>query len=263
MSHARPLVIAATWKMNKLRADAMEYTQELAEWIDSNLDTPGVEVVVAPAALSLELVAEQAPPFGVFAQTMHQADAGAFTGEISPAMIRDVGAHGVLLGHSERRAYYNETDEALGEKVQAALAFKLRPMLCVGESLEERKAGTAFAVVEQQLRTALSDVAADDAGVVYIAYEPVWAIGTGETATPEIAQEMHAHIRSVLVSLWGEDVAGATPILYGGSVKPENAGELLAQTDVDGALVGGAALEVASMTGIIEAAVRERESVRT
>ncbi|MBC7645023.1 MAG: triose-phosphate isomerase [Thermoleophilia bacterium] len=251
----RPVVIAANWKMNKLRAEAMEYVSDLATWIDDHLESPNVQVIVAPTFTSLEQTVEQQPPFGVFAQNMHQADTGAFTGEVSPAMLRDIGVSGVILGHSERRQYFNETDEALAEKVQAALAFQLRPMLCVGESLAQRKAGDARRIVEKSLRTALDGLDAEDvASLLYVAYEPVWAIGTGETATPEQAQEMHAHIRSVLGDLFGLAIAAQVPILYGGSVKADNALELLAASDIDGALVGGAALEVASFLGTIQAA---------
>jgi len=255
----RPVVIAANWKMNKLRAEAMEYVSDLATWIDDHLESPGVQVIVAPTYTSLEQTVEQQPPFGVFAQNMHQADTGAFTGEISPAMLRDIGVSGVILGHSERRQYFNETDEALADKVQAALAFQLRPMLCVGETLAQRKAGDAKGIVEKSLRTALDGLDAEDvASMLYVAYEPVWAIGTGETATPEQAQQMHAHIRSVLGDLFGLAIAAQIPVLYGGSVKADNALELLSASDIDGALVGGAALEVESFSGIIQAARRGR-----
>lgn len=252
----RPMVIAANWKMHKLRAEAIEYVADLSTWMDDELGdgVRGLQVVVAPTCTSLEQSVEQSPPFAIFAQNMHQADQGAFTGEVGPAMLRDVGVQGVILGHSERRQYFNETDEALAEKVQAALAFQLRPMLCVGESLDERRAGTAEAFVEHQLRSALSGVDAEAAASsLYVAYEPIWAIGTGETATPDLAQQMHALIRSVLADLFGAAIAQQVPVLYGGSVKPANALELLSQADIDGALVGGAALEVDSFSGIIEA----------
>jgi triosephosphate isomerase len=250
------MVIAANWKMHKLRAEAMEYVADLATWIDDNLGegVRGLQVIVAPSFLALEQSVEQSPPFGIFAQTMHESDSGAFTGEVSPAMLRDVGVQGVILGHSERRQLFAETDAALGRKLQSALAFQLRPMLCVGETLEQRKSGRAEEVVGSQLRIALDGVDAEDvASRLYVAYEPVWAIGTGETASPEQAQQMHAFIRELLAELFGSAIAAQVPVLYGGSVKPANAAELLAQADIDGALVGGAALEVESFGAIVEA----------
>lgn len=264
MVQARPLVIAANWKMHKLRGEAMEYVAELDAWIEEHLGegVPGLQVIVAPPFTNIELVAEQNPSFRVYAQNMHQSDAGAFTGEVSPAMLRDVGAHGVVLGHSERRTYFGETDEALEEKVNAAFEFGLRPMLCVGETIEERRGGRAEQVVERQLRIALSGVDSDaPVDRMTIAYEPVWAIGTGETATPELAQQMHGFIRSVLRDVLGTGPADRMPLLYGGSVKPSNAAELLAQPDIDGALVGGAALDVESFAGIIHAAADQLSGV--
>jgi triosephosphate isomerase len=257
-SDVRPIVIAANWKMHKQRADAVEYLQELGTWMDEHPEGLGtrVEVVVAPPFTCLELAVEHRPPHArIYAQTMHQANEGAFTGEVSPAMLRDLGVDGVLLGHSERRAYNAENDAALAEKVVAAARHGLRPMLCVGETLEERKAGDAEHVVRTQLVTALSEldvIAATSSGLA-IAYEPVWAIGTGETATPELAQQMHAAIRDMLSEIFNAEIAERIPVLYGGSVKPSNAGELLSQWDIDGALVGGAALEVDSFSGIVAA----------
>jgi len=257
-SQLRPIVVAANWKMHKLRSEAMEYLQELDEWMQQHPEGLGtrVEVVVAPPFTSLELAVEHRPPHArIYAQNMHQADQGAFTGEVSPAMLRDLGVDGVLLGHSERREYANEHDAALAEKVVAAAEFGLRPMLCVGESYDERKGGRAEAVVRTQLETALSDldmIKATSSGLS-VAYEPVWAIGTGETATAEVAQAMHAEIRDVLGAIFTAEIAERIPVLYGGSVKPANASELLSQHDIDGALVGGAALEVESFSGIIGA----------
>jgi triosephosphate isomerase len=256
----RPVVIAANWKMHKLRAEAMEFLDELATYMDEHPHGLGsrVEVVVAPPFTSLELAVEHCPPHArIYSQNMHQDDHGAFTGEVSPAMLRDLGVDGVILGHSERREYFNEHDGALAEKVVAAAEFGLRPMLCVGETLEERQSGAAEEVVREQLETALSDldvIKATSSGLS-IAYEPVWAIGTGETATPQIAQHLHAIIRDTLASVFNAEIAERIPVLYGGSVKPSNAAELLANVDIDGALVGGAALEVASFSGIIAAAL--------
>jgi triosephosphate isomerase len=255
MAHPdRLVVIAGNWKLNKLRGEALEFSGDLDMWIDEHVPEGNerLRIAVAPTFTSLETVVDTGPNHGVLAQNMHQADSGAFTGEVSPAMLRDVGVDGVLLGHSERRQYFNETDEALAEKVPAALDFGLQAMLCVGETLEERKAGQAEAVVERQLRTALADVDVDHVDKLSVAYEPVWAIGTGETATPEQAQEIHAHVRSILTDLFKE--AGAkVPVLYGGSVKPGNAAELLGQPDIDGALIGGAALDIDDFTAICAA----------
>lgn len=257
-SELRPIVTAANWKMHKLRSEALEYLEDLGTWMDDHPQGLGtrVEVVVAPPFTSLELAVEHRPPHArVYAQNMHQADQGAFTGEVSPAMLRDLGVDGVLLGHSERRQHFGEHDAALAEKVVAAAEFGLRPMLCVGETLDERAADRAAHVVREQLETALGDldvIKATSSGLS-IAYEPVWAIGTGETATATIAQEMHATIRDVLGSVFTAEVAERVPVLYGGSVKPGNAAELLAQHDIDGALVGGAALEVESFTAIVAA----------
>ncbi|MEO6867202.1 MAG: triose-phosphate isomerase [Gaiellales bacterium] len=254
----RPIVIAANWKMHKLRSEAMEYLEELGQWMEEHPQGLGtrVEVVVAPPFTSLELAVEHCPPHAlIYAQTMHQSDQGAFTGEVSPAMLRDLGVDGVLLGHSERRQYNNEHDAALAEKVVAATEFGLRPMLCIGETIEERNAGHAEDVVREQLTTALSDVdviKATSSGLS-VAYEPVWAIGTGETATAEVAQHMHHIIRDVIGAIFTAEVAERIPVLYGGSVKPANANELLSLPDIDGALVGGAALEVESFSGIIAA----------
>jgi triosephosphate isomerase len=254
----RRTVIAANWKMNMLREDALEYLDELASWWDERGHdyAETLEVVIAPPFTLLDVAVERNAPCGVFAQNMSQFDSGAYTGEISPAMLRDAGVHGVILGHSERRQLYGETDVALAEKLQAALAFRLRPMLCVGETIDERRVGNAETVVEQQLRGALTenvDAIREQADRVYLAYEPVWAIGTGETATPEQAQQMHAHVRSVVADLLGNDIATQIPILYGGSVKPGNAAELLANDDIDGALVGGASLSMADFGGIMDA----------
>ncbi len=255
MSDPRRVVVAANWKMHKLRADALEYIHDLSTWIDDTMSDgePGLEVVVAPPFTTLELAVEAKAPFSIFAQNMHQADQGAYTGEVSAPMLKDMSIEGVLLGHSERRQYFGETDEALAEKVHSAIGFGLAPMLCVGETNDQRKAGKAEEVVRGQLETALAEYPAEALPLLYVAYEPVWAIGTGETATPDIAQQMHAEIRLILAEMFGGDEAGRISVLYGGSVKPDNALELLSCPDIDGALVGGAALEVDSFSRIIEA----------
>jgi triosephosphate isomerase len=219
-------LIAGNWKMFKGPAEAAEFCRALRE-----SDLPeDVDVVVCPPFVSLEasVQALAGTEVGVFAQNCHWADEGPFTGEISAPMLRELGVYGTLVGHSERRQYFGETDETVGRRVEAALAAGLDVIACVGETEADREAGDTEAVLRRQL----SVLSADD-GLV-IAYEPVWAIGTGKTATPELAEEAHALIKSVL------DV----PVLYGGSVKPENAAELLAQPNIDGALVGGASLDL-------------------
>jgi triosephosphate isomerase len=182
---------------------------------------------------------------------MHPAEKGAFTGEVSPPMLKAVGCDYVILGHSERRHVFGEENDFINEKVRAARAFDLIPVLCVGEKEEQRDAGRAEEVVTEQLRQGLADVEIAAADELVIAYEPVWAIGTGRTATPEDAQAMHAHIRSVLADLWSQELAEGVRIQYGGSVKPYNVDELMARSDIDGALVGGASLEVDSFTRIV------------
>jgi triosephosphate isomerase len=190
----------------------------------------------------------------VGAQNVHYEDNGAYTGEISTSMLKEVGCHYVIIGHSERREYFGETDEIVNKKVTKALAGGLSPILCVGEVLPERKANKQNEVVKTQLIKNLESVSAEALKKVVIAYEPVWAIGTGETASPEQAQEMHSFIRSVLMELYNDDVAQKVRILYGGSMKPDNAEELLSQNDVDGGLIGGASLKADSFYAIVEIA---------
>jgi triosephosphate isomerase len=231
------MLIAGNWKMYKGPAEAAEFCLGLRE---QELD--GVDVVVCPPYLSLAVSVQllAGTEIAVAAQNVHWEESGAYTGEISAQMLREVGVYGALVGHSERRHYFGETDETVGKRVHAALEAGLFVIACVGETEEERETGQT----EDVLRRQLSVLEPDDNLVV--AYEPVWAIGTGRTATPEIAQEAHAFIKSRL----------DLPVLYGGSVKPENAGELLAQPDLDGALVGGASLDLESFTAICLAATR-------
>ena len=246
------MFIAGNWKMNKDLGDA----RELAQDVVAAVGDPGtVRVAVCPPFISLDVV------FGTLrdsrirlgAQNMHHADEGAFTGEVSAPMLRSVGCAYVILGHSERRQYFGETDEGVNQKVKQALAHDLTPIICVGETLEQRKAGNERTVVQQQVEGALAGIDVTRADDVVIAYEPVWAIGTGETATPEQAQEMHAFIRELLQDMAGADVAGDLHVLYGGSMKPHNAEELLAQDDVDGGLIGGASLKADAFAAIVEA----------
>ena len=247
----RPLV-AGNWKMFKTRGEALAYADALRSGLAQAGD---VEIAVCPPFTAIDVVASAlaGSGVGVFGQNAHADPDGAHTGEIAMAMLVDAGATGVLLGHSERRADDGETDERLARKVPAALAAALTPVLCVGESESQREAGEAQAVLERQVRTALAAVDAPLLERVVVAYEPIWAIGTGRTATPELAQEAHAWIRAELRGIGGP-AAEAMRILYGGSVKPDNAGELMAQPDIDGALVGGASLVPDSLLAIAAAA---------
>jgi triosephosphate isomerase len=256
MDERTPL-IAGNWKMFKARGEAFDYAREVAEAI-GELDA--VDIAVCPPFTAIDVVADVlgALGVGVWGQTMHEAEEGAFTGEISAAMLADAGATGVLLGHSERRALFGETDAALARKVPAALAAGLDPVLCVGESEQERDAGATVERLRAQLAGALDELDAARALQLTIAYEPVWAIGTGRTATPEQAQEAHADVRAWLAGRFGPDVAETVRILYGGSVKPENARDLLEGPDVDGALVGGASLSAASLLAIAHSALPGR-----
>jgi triosephosphate isomerase (TIM) len=242
--------IAANWKMNKTVAEAAEFVDALLPRIAATR----CDVVVCPSFLALNEVVERrrGTAVRVAAQNMHEEQAGAFTGEVSAPMLVELDVEAVVLGHSERRQYFGETDEALARMVPAALAAGLEPILCVGESEAARDAGETEEVLERQLQADLAGVESLDLERVVVAYEPIWAIGTGRTATPEIAQEACAFIRDVL-RLRGAE-ADKMRILYGGSVKAANAAELLSGPDVDGALVGGAALDPLEFAGIVEAA---------
>ena len=239
--------------MNKTAAEAVELARGIArEW--GNED--GVEVVLCPPFTALESVAGILKDTSVLlgAQNMHPAGGGAYTGEVSAQMLRYFHVSHVILGHSERREYFAESDAFINEKVLAALRNDLKPILCVGETLEQREHGNTLGVVDAQVRGGLKQVTSEEAESLVIAYEPVWAIGTGKTATPQMAQEVHASIRGILADLFGSDPAEKIRIQYGGSMKPGNAGELLLQPDIDGWLIGGASLQVESFSGIVEAA---------
>lgn len=252
---SRKYVIAANWKMNMTPS-------ETAGFLDSFLktfpDPTEVEIVIAPPFVSLpkaaELMAGQSA-VGLSAQNMSHEKSGAFTGEISAAMLQEVGCRYVILGHSERRSLYGEDDVVVNRKVHAALAAGIVPILCIGESLEERDGGQLEFVLSQQLEGSLAGIDAAQMAGIIIAYEPVWAIGTGRTATPEQAQETQAYVRSVLDRLFGAETAAVVRIQYGGSVKPGNAGELISQPDIDGFLVGGASLDAASFADIVKAGI--------
>ena len=242
--------IAANWKMNKTVAEAAEFVDALLPRIAATQH----DVVVCPPFTALTAVVERryGTAVKVAAQNMHEEDAGAFTGEVSAPMLVELDVEAVVLGHSERRQYFGETDEALARKVPAALAHDLEPILCVGESEAARDGGETEEVLERQLQADLAGVESADLARVVIAYEPIWAIGTGKVATPEQAQEACAYIRDVVRLRGGS--ADDLRVLYGGSVKPANAAELLALPDVDGALVGGAALDAEDFAAIVEAA---------
>jgi triosephosphate isomerase len=249
---SRTPFIAGNWKMHKTVAEAEQYIQALLPKVAA---VDGVEIVVCPPFLALQALVDSArgSQVGIYAQTMHEADQGAFTGEVSAPMLSEIDVHGVILGHSERRQYYNETDKALQLKVPKALDAGLTPILCVGETEEERERGETGRKLRYQVQEGLEKVAPERLPDVVVAYEPVWAIGTGLTATPEQAQEAIGFVRA-LVANFDKEAAQQVRILYGGSCKPDNAAELLALPDVDGALVGGASLDPGDFTAIVEAA---------
>jgi triosephosphate isomerase len=249
----RKKLIAGNWKMNKTSADAAELAREVVLAVAQR---PDVDVVVCPPFTALESVARvvEGSAVKLGAQNMHHEANGAFTGEISAPMLRAFFATHVILGHSERRTLFGETDWFINKKVLTALKNQLRPILCVGETLAEREAGSTLKVVQTQLEACLEGVGKELATNVIIAYEPVWAIGTGKNATADQAQEVHAFIRGLLTKIFGAQPAGRIRILYGGSMKPANAPELLAQKDIDGGLIGGASLEARSFVDLVNAA---------
>ena len=255
---ARKKIVAGNWKMNLDRAKARELTAAVAARVG---EAGGVELVLCPPALYVETVATALhlaggkSPSGVAlgGQNMHDKASGAFTGEVAPAMLVDLGCQYVILGHSERRTLFGETDAIVNAKTKAALVAGLTPIVCVGETLEEREGGRTDAVVTTQVRGSLAGLSAADIEKIVVAYEPVWAIGTGKVATPLQAQEVHALIRSLLAGLASPEVAGKVRIQYGGSVKPDNAADLACQPDIDGALVGGASLKADDFLGIAKA----------
>ena len=242
--------IAGNWKMNKTVPEAIVYAKQFRKVVE---DITDVEIVVAPSSLAVHAVAEalRHSNVGVAAQDLYWAPEGAYTGEISGPMIREAGAEYVIVGHSERRILFGETNASVNLKTRAALAAELTPIVCVGEKLEEREHGETFAVLDLQLETACQGLTPQQVGLLVIAYEPVWAIGTGRHATPDQATEAHRHIRRRLQEAFGAEAADRCHIIYGGSVKPSNIRELLAAGDVDGALVGGASLEVESFAEVV------------
>ena len=242
--------IAGNWKMYKTVAETVNFVKELRGLVK---DVEGVEIVLAPPFTAMHAAAEAArhSNMGVAAQDMHWEREGAFTGAVSASMIREAGATYVIVGHSERRTLFGETDATVNQKIIAALTAGLVPIACVGETLDQRERGETFDLLDRQVRQGLDAVTADQVGQLVVAYEPVWAIGTGRTATAAQAAEVHAHIRRRLREWFGPEAAEKCRVIYGGSVKPENTAELITQPDVDGALVGGASLNVGSFLEIV------------
>lgn len=246
----RTPLIAGNWKLHKDCAESVAFAKELNNAIPGDID---VDVMVAPTFTALYPVCEvlKGSPIAVAAQDMFWETQGAWTGEISAAMIRSCGCTHVIIGHSERRQYFGETDDTVNAKLKAALAVGLVPVVCIGETDEERKEGKTFEVLDTQVKMGLKGLSAEELAPVVLAYEPVWAIGTGNTATPEMVQEVHAFLRKSVAESIQKELANAMRILYGGSVKSGNIAELMALEDVDGALVGGASLEPESFSGIV------------
>ncbi len=243
--------IAGNWKMNKTIKEAIELVNNLKRELS---DVEGVAIVICPVSTSLSEVSDLIVDsnIGLGAQNVYWQESGAFTGEVAPSMLKDAGCQYVIIGHSERRKYFSETDETVNKKTKAALAAGLLPIVCVGEVLEERQANKTIEVVEAQLKGSLEGLTPENLSKIVIAYEPVWAIGTGKTATPAQAQEVHKFIRNWLSKNYNNDVSQNLQILYGGSVKPSNIKELISEEDIDGALVGGASLDSASFVGIVK-----------
>ena len=246
----RTPLIAGNWKMFKTKAEAAAFAEEFKALYQGT----DVKAAVCAPFTDLDTLVEafRGTDIGVGAQNVHFEPSGAYTGEISVAMLEEIGVDYCIVGHSERRQYFAETDETVNLKLKALLAGPIRPIMCVGESLEQRDAGELFDVVRKQLTDGLAGISEADITRVVIAYEPIWAIGTGRTATPEQAEEMCAFIRQVLVELYGEDAADEVILQYGGSVKPANATEIMNMDEIDGALVGGASLKAADMMAIID-----------
>ncbi|MGM0565723.1 MAG: triose-phosphate isomerase [Bacteroidota bacterium] len=250
----RKKIIAGNWKMNTTFQEADALVEDIAQGLN-NVNLEGKEVVLCPPFLYAEMVGDYAEeyPFYVGVQNVSEYKQGAYTGEISARMIQSMNIPYVIIGHSERRSYFHESDDILASKVDRALYHNLTPVFCCGESLDVRKDGSHFDVVKTQVEEGLFHLSKDEIEQVVIAYEPVWAIGTGETATNEQAQEMHAFIRKLLAAKYNDEIADEIPILYGGSVKPDNAEGLFAEPDVDGGLVGGASLKAQDFLAIIKA----------
>ena len=246
----RPIIVA-NWKMHKTIPEAVEFAKQLKK----EFSEPGdVDIVIAPPFTALRPVADvlRDSPLHLSAQNMHWAEKGAYTGEISATMLVDAGCEFVIIGHSERRTLFGETDGMLNKKIHSALKSGLRPIFCIGETLEERESGITFRIIQKQIKEGLNNIISDDIRRIALAYEPIWAIGTGKTATPLQAQEVHRFIRKTIATDLEHAHASETVIIYGGSVNPENTGSLMNQPDINGALVGGASLDFESFADIIK-----------
>src|SRR5512147_2689411 len=250
MNPKRKPIIAGNWKMNKTTAEARELATKLAPLVSGARDR---EIVLAPTFTALQTVSEaiKGTNMALAAQNLHWEEKGAFTGEISAEMLLDLGCKYVIIGHSERRQYFGETDETVNKKMKQALKKGLLPIMCIGETLAEREAGKLNDIITRQVTGGLKDISAADMKKVVIAYEPVWAIGTGKTASPEQAEEVHALIRQKVKGLYSAEIADGMRIQYGGSVTPENVSALMAKPDIDGALVGGASLKPDSFAALV------------
>jgi len=248
----RKPMIAGNWKMHMTTAEAVELVEGILGRI-TDINTDDVEILVAPPYTSLYAVSEilKSSPILLAGQNMHWEEKGAFTGEISPLMLMDVGCSHVIIGHSERRQYFNETNETVNKKVHSAFSHGLVPIMCVGESLEQREAGKTYSIIEEELKDGLNGLTSEQVQSMILAYEPIWAIGTGKTASPNQAEEVHGFIRGWIKSLGGSKTAEMVRILYGGSVKSENIEGLMTMENIDGGLVGGASLKAESFSEII------------
>lgn len=249
----RRIFIAGNWKMNKTVPESISFTRELKM---KTLGYNNIDILICPPLTSLisilEIIKDSKIRLG--AQNVHWEDSGAFTGEVSTSMLESAGCSHVIIGHSERRQYFGESNDLLNKKLKKVLKSKLLPIYCVGETIDQRKLGHTEKVVDEQIRSGLNGIGTDQIGRITIAYEPVWAIGTGETATPEQAEEVHLYIRNLITELYGDAIAENIRIQYGGSVKPSNAKELLMQKDIDGALIGGASIDLTSFSEILKIA---------
>ena len=254
MNFMRRPVMAGNWKMNKTRDEALQFIYSVNNELPSNEKVESV--ICAPAILLRCLVKRQGSELRIGAQNMHYAESGAYTGEISPNMLETTGVSYVVLGHSERREMFNETDEAINKKIVAALAHDITPIVCCGETLEQREANQVEEVLGNQIRKAYANLPSEDVAKTIIAYEPIWAIGTGKTATAEVADETCGFVRSVIREMYGSVVAEEIRILYGGSVKPSNIEELMSKENIDGGLVGGASLEAESFLKLVKACAK-------
>jgi triosephosphate isomerase len=247
----RKPIIAGNWKLNKTIKESVDMVNELKGLVS---DAKNREVVVAPVFTSLESVAKaiKGSNIKLSSQDLFWEEKGAFTGEISPAMLVDAGCEYAIIGHSERRQYFGEKDDTVNKKIFAALKVSLTPIVCIGESLAQREKGQTFTVIEKQLREGLKNVTKEQMVKIVLAYEPIWAIGTGKTATPQQAEDVHVFIRKTLAAMFGTDISDQVRILYGGSVKPENISDLMSQPNVDGGLVGGASMKADSFAKIVK-----------